>query len=206
MYYCIKRKYCVHNPFNSIKLKENNYREINLSKKQIKELLEKAEDVDKRLYNIIQIALLTGMRRGEVFSLEWPEVDFEHSIIRLSASKTKSKKRRIIPITPALREILLSLLTNKSEFVISNYTVNIFRKHWLNLLKITSLPELKKLHFHDLRHLFAQNLLNEGVSLEYIQALLGHQDFATTQKRYANLGFSNEDLNKHSLKIDAIIQ
>ncbi|MFH0975857.1 MAG: site-specific integrase [Spirochaetota bacterium] len=204
--FCIRRKYCVHNPFSKIKLKENNYREINLNKKQIKELLEKAEVIDKRLFNIIQIALLTGMRRGEIFSLEWSEVDFEHSIIRLSAFKTKSKKRRVIPITPILREILLSLMNDQSDLVLSNYTVAVFRKHWLKLLKIISLHELKNLHFHDLRHIFAQNLLNEGVSLEHIQAFLGHQDFATTQKRYANMGFSNEDLNKHSIKIDSIIQ
>ena len=97
-------------------------------------------------------------------------------------------------------------MNNQCELVLSNYTANIFRKHWLKLLKIIRLDELKNLHFHDLRHVFAQNLLYEGVSLEYIQAFLGHQDFSTTQKRYANLSFSNEDLNKHSIKIDAIIQ
>jgi site-specific recombinase XerD len=73
-------------------------------------------------------------------------------------------------------------MNDQSELVLSNYTVAVSRKYWLKLLKIISLHELKNLNFHDLRHIFAQNLLNEGVSLEHIQAFLGHQDFATTQK------------------------
>ena len=198
------------NPFALQKLKENNYREVMLSPEQIEELFSVAQDIDDMLYKTISIFLLTGMRRGELFSLEWAEVNFNTRFIILSHNKTKGKKSRAIPISPALNYILLSLKNNQSgqgQLVMGGYTVNILVKQWKKLLKQVPFPVISngtKLRVHDLRHVYSQSLLNLGVSLEDIQSLLGHQDFSTTQRRYAQ--FSRPDLLEKGSMIDNVIK
>jgi integrase len=205
--YFIKKQYCTINPFVMSKLRVNNYREVNLNRDQIKELLEKAKELNLMCHNVICLLLLTGMRKGELFSLTWSEVDFENSVIWLSAYKTKGKKRRRIPLTPTLKEILLTLMDYSSELVISNYTFDMFKKHWTKLLKkiyFGTISDGSSLRIHDLRHIYAQSLSYEGVPMEDIQALLGHQDISTTQRRYAM--FARHDLLEKASKIDKIIQ
>ena len=196
------------NPCYLQKLKENNYREVMLSAIQIEELFNIAGKIDNRLFQVISILLLTGMRRGELFSLEWSEINFETKLITLSKHKTKSKKMRVIPISPALKDLLISIRNNSMELlVVGSYTINIFKKHWYKLLTKISFPVINdgtKLRVHDLRHIYSQSLLNAGVSLEDIQNLLGHQDISTTQKRYAQ--FARPDLLEKASKIDNVIK
>ncbi len=91
--WCIRKEYIPYNPAAMCKLKENNQREVRLSKDEIQILLHEAEAVDGRLYNIISLALLTGMRKSEILTLEWNEVNFESSKIILSSLKTKAERR-----------------------------------------------------------------------------------------------------------------
>ncbi|HOT46154.1 MAG TPA: tyrosine-type recombinase/integrase [Spirochaetota bacterium] len=196
------------NPFYMTKLREVNIREVKLSPEDIRGLFQLAQQQDIRLYQIMMIALLTGMRRNEIFSLLWSEVDFASSHIRLSQLKTKSKKARSIPISPILRDILLAIKNNNpsSDKVISNLTPDMLRKGWNRLVAKAPFGKLDdgtRLRFHDLRHLFAQNLLNQGVGLEDIQSILGHESFETTQKRYAM--FSRPDLQEKVSRIDNIL-
>lgn len=205
--YCIRMEYInTMNPVAMFKLKENNEREVRLSRLQLEEFLHKAQSIDNMLYNVIAIALLTGMRRKEIFSLEWSEVHFDNSIIILSARKTKSKKSRIVPITPAARDILLGI-RNDSQLVVGNYTSDILRKQWKKLLNMVTFGKINNgtdLHFHDLRHVYAQTLLDQGVGLEDIQSLLGHEDFKTTQSRYAM--FARQDLKEKAGLMDNVVQ
>ena len=60
-----------------------------------------------------------------------------------------------------------------------------------------------KLRVHDLRHVYSQSLLNQGIGLEDIQSLLGHQDITTTQRRYAQ--YARPDLLEKASKIDNVI-
>ena len=55
-------------------------------------------------------------------------------------------------------------------------------------------PIVTKLRLHDLRHVYAQLLLDSGIQLEDIQNLLGHSSLTTTQDRYAM--FARRDLVK----------
>ncbi len=206
--YCITRDYYHDsNPVFKQKLKENNMREVRLSREQIQELLEKAEKQDARLFHTILIGLYTGMRFGEIVSLEWNEVDFNRNSIFLSKLKTKSKRARIIPIVPALKQLLLLMKNQgiKSEYVI-NANYNIIQIHWKKLqpqLSFAYLTDKSKFRFHDLRHIFAQYLLDEGVDMVDIQNLLGHQDVTTTQRRYAM--HARPDLADKVKKIEKII-
>jgi len=204
--WCIKKGYYKHlNPFSMQKLKEHNYREVMLSTNQIEEMFTAAQSIDDKFYTAVSILLLTGMRRGELFSLEWSEVNFNTRFIILSQYKTKGRKRRAIPISPALAEILKGL-PQSGYLVMGDYTVNIMAKHWNRMLCQISFPVINdgtKLRIHDLRHVYSQSLLNSGVSLEDIQSLLGHQDFSTTQRRYAQ--FARPDLLEKGSMIDNVI-
>jgi len=205
--YCIRREYInTINPIAMCKLKENNEREVRLSRAQLEEFLNKAQAIDSMLYNVIAMALLTGMRRKEIFSLEWSEVHFDNSIIILSARKTKSKKSRIVPVTPTARDILLSM-SNDTHLVVGHYTSDMLRKQWKKLLNSVTFGKIGNgtdLHFHDLRHVYAQTLLDQGVGLEDIQSLLGHEDFKTTQKRYAM--FARPDLQNKAGLMDNVVK
>ena len=206
--WAIKKEYYEkNNPCYSQKLKENNYREVMLTSNQIQEIFDVARKIDNRLFQVISILLLTGMRRGELFSLEWFEINFDTQRITLSRHKTKSRKMRVIPISPELKDLLLSMRNNSSEnLVVGSYSINILRKQWYKLLTKISCPVINdktKLTVHDLRHIYAQSLLNQGVSLEDIQSILGHQDITTTQRRYANQ--ARPDLLEKASKIDNVI-
>lgn len=58
------------NPFTLQKLKEHNYRIVMLFPEQIEELFRVAQGIDEMFLKAVSILLLTGMRRGELFSLE----------------------------------------------------------------------------------------------------------------------------------------
>jgi integrase len=66
---------------------------------------------------VIITAVSTGMRRGEIFNLEWKDVDFENGFIKVE--KTKNKERRDVPIDAYLSETLKGLTESrkKGEFV-----------------------------------------------------------------------------------------
>ena len=57
------------------------------------------------LYPIVSIALLTGMRFGEIVNLKWENIDFTNKIITLE--KTKNGERRMLPLTEAVEKMLL---------------------------------------------------------------------------------------------------
>jgi len=187
--YCIVREYYSgSNPCYKMKLRENNIREVRLNKTQIQELVEKASTQDSRLYNVIMTALLTGMRFSEIVNLTWNEVDFDRDTIFLSRLKTKGKRARVIPIVPELRTIFLTLWNNKKSEYVLDTNFHYIQKHWKRLqpqLSFVNLDDGSRFRFHDIRHLFAQHLLDKNVPMEDIQSLLGHQDISTTQKRYA---------------------
>jgi site-specific recombinase XerD len=93
------------------------------------------------------------------------------------------------------------------KLVAGDYTANVLRKQWLKLLKRVSFGVIgdgTMLCFHDLRHIFAQALLDEGLSLEDIQFLLGHESITTTQERYAM--FARPDLISKVSRMDNVVK
>ena len=80
------------NPVRSIKFfREDEGRLIFLEKEEIKGLYDVCPDY---LKSIIALAVCTGMRRGEILNLKWPDVDFRRKIITIL--KTKGQKKREI--------------------------------------------------------------------------------------------------------------
>jgi len=131
---------------------------------------------------IIAIALNTGMRRGELLSLKWEQVDLRRGII--TVSKSKSGKVRDIPINKPARQALFELHTRRSGPVFS-FRGNPIASVTKSFNTATRSAEIENFRFHDLRHTFATRLVEAGVDLPTVKELMGHSNITTTM-RYAH--------------------
>jgi integrase len=135
---------------------------------------------------IVTVAVHTGMRKGEILSLEWSQVNFEQGII--SILDTKNHERRDLPMDETVKATFqaiektvdLVFPDNKGKRMCE---VRLHRAFHEALDK----SGITDFHFHDLRHTFASNLvMQEGVELNDVRELLGHKTMAMTL-RYAHL-------------------
>ena len=177
-----------------------------LTKKELGCLTRSCASSDPELYLPLMIAINTGMRRGEVFGLQYDDVDLLKSTITVQRSydgPTKSGKSRILPISFALEKVLLARMP------INTYNY-IGAKRLQNIVPVTfdPGPRLKKacreagvtaVTFHALRHSFATMALEAGRSPKMVSVQLGHASVSTTINLYWNvtgealdLGFLDE--------------
>jgi integrase len=138
------------------------------------------------LIPIVVTALNTGMRKGEILSLKWDNVDFRHGFILLD--RTKNGERREVPINDTLRRTLTSL-TRRLDVPYVFYDPVTGKKY--DDVKRSFKTACKKagitdFHFHDLRHAFASQLVMGGVDLTTVSRLLGHKSLTMTL-RYSHL-------------------
>lgn len=144
------------------------------------------------LKDVFFTAFYTGMRLGELLNMKWNWIDLEKNVITVKCSSsfiTKSKKERIIPINPSLKKILINQIPkviniDKEDFVFRKFAnvklnENYVSKSFKQALRKADIEE--SIHFHSLRHSFASNLAQKGVSLYVVKELLGHEDLQTTQ-------------------------
>jgi len=138
------------------------------------------------LHDVALLAISTGMRRNEILSLRFNQLDVQRGVIYLY--DTKNGERRGVPLAgPALAAMERRMQTrgDDGDLIFAGQTgVTPFdiRKPWYAALKATGLVDVR---FHDLRHTAASFLAKEGASLVEIGAVLGQQSAAMT-KRYAH--------------------
>lgn len=175
---------------------ENKKPEI-LTIDQIKQLLETARQVKHPWFSIWCSALLTGMRSGELYALEWKDVDSANKLISVTKSyncrlkiikSTKSGDWRSVPISTELKTLLGELkgVTGNETFVLPRLTewkrggqARELRKFCVGI----GLPSIK---FHTLRACFATQLIRNGIPPIQIQKICGWKDLETMQ-RYIRL-------------------
>lgn len=170
------------NPVRKVKFFSENesVRERVLSPDEERKLFEVSSP---RLISILNVALSTGMRKGEILGLQWKNVSLEKGEIRVVASK--SGKDRILPINSALFEVLQALKrqNGQGEYVFENPDT---RKPYVDIKRSFSTAckraGIEDLRFHDLRHTFASRLVKRGVDLIIVKELLGHASVTTTQR------------------------
>lgn len=121
---------------------------------------------------LIRLAFYSGMRLAECLSLGREGQVHEDGFI---LTDTKNGDRRFVPMHPRVRPLL-------------NYLPFTMSRSWLTK-KVRSAMDaagFQHLHFHDLRHSTASEMVNNGVELYTVGGILGHRDKKTTQ-RYAHL-------------------
>ncbi|MFL9936306.1 tyrosine-type recombinase/integrase [Paraburkholderia sp. RL18-103-BIB-C] len=140
------------------------------------------------LQPFVVAALNTGMRKGELFALQWADVDLELRTIHVQRGTTKDDERRDIPITDELLECLKAwkplahrvyVFGNKE----TDAPITDVSSAWEALLEAA---EITRFRFHDCRHDFASRIVQAGVDLNRVRVLLGHSDIKTVL-RYAHL-------------------
>ena len=150
-------------------LPEHNKREVYLTAKQVQALSKLAPSTPSSA--AIMIAAYSGLRCSELLNL--PGMTGQRDTLLVPTSK--NGKPRLVPIAGPARPYLSALPLAISERQL--------RKDFTVARERAGLPHV---HFHDLRHSFASLLINKGVDLYPVGALLGHSSVQSTS-RYAHL-------------------
>lgn len=175
------------NPILPISLpKKGRSRERRLESGEYQKLMVEANKYQGIISYLIDFAIETGMRRGEILKLSWSELCVNKRTIRIP--DTKNGDDRIVPLsTKALN--ILTLQPKKSEKVF-NITADTVTHAFA---KVATRAGLKNLRFHDMRHEATSRLFERGLQLMEVSAITGHKDL-TMLKKYTHL--RAEDLAK----------
>lgn len=185
------------------------------------------EAKNDRFYALFMLELATGIRRGEMLGLRWQDINFKEGYIQLHQQVVIHKNKLLIKDLKTtysnrklyLPEDVLHLLelhkkvkNRKRKGVIELDTVKnnndlVFKNiyggvmHPKNLLRsfrrILEKTKLEKIRFHDLRHTYALNCLQQGIDIKTLQENLGHHKASFTIEKY---GHSTAEMKKDAAK------
>lgn len=178
------------------------------SEKEVAEILEALKTEPTNIRALIEIALFTGMRRGEIVGLKWSDIDFENQklSVRRSIYKNKDGKAqeklpktrgsiRTMSIPDCLCKTLLEYRMQQDRHI------SFMGDAWKNLdyvfteedgyvmnpqtptkqfSKFLNRHNIRHLKFHGLRHTSATLLLANGCDIKTVSTRLGHSDIETT--------------------------
>jgi integrase len=147
---------------------------------------------------MVLLSLNTGIRRGELFSLEWRDIKFQEEMaggrrvpprLTVRGQSAKSRKVRHVPLNAEALAVLQSWRAQRPDSDVLVFSgrkgarLDNIRKAWLGVLADA---KIKAFRWHDQRHHFASRLVMAGVSLNTVRELLGHASYTMTL-RYAHL-------------------
>ncbi|HET6464863.1 MAG TPA: tyrosine-type recombinase/integrase, partial [Nitrospiria bacterium] len=184
-------EWCRDNPVRRVAMeKENNSRVRYLTDEEFERLLPECPDW---LRPIVMVARYTGMRRENIVTLRWDQVNLFRKVVLLD--QTKNGDRLGIPLCEKVLEVFK--VQNKVRRLGSPYVFPVadgshIKGDAVSMAFIRTCRRIGILdfRFHDLRHTFASMLVQRGVDLYRVQRLLGHRDARMTQ-RYAHLSPEN---------------
>ena len=146
-------------------------------------------EFDYRNKAMLELMYATGLRVSELISIEYSNIDFENSIIRING---KGKKERIIPLGEVASYYLKVYLNDYRSKLLKRNTYNqvFLNNHGKPITRqgfnyiLENIRELtgitKEITPHVLRHSFATHLLEGGADIRSIQEMLGHENISTT--------------------------
>jgi integrase len=144
------------------------------------------------LYDIVVLALSSGMRYSEIMNLTWADVDLNRAVVILQ--ETKNGERRAVPLVGHAMDCIkersrIRRLDNPHVFPAPRNTgepINI-QTSWRKAVKEAGITDF---HFHDLRHSAASYLAMNGATTAELAEILGHKTLAMV-KRYSHLSQSH---------------
>jgi integrase len=130
---------------------------------------------------VILLGLDSGLRRGEILTLDWKDIDLDAGIIKILGTHTKTQRTRSVPMTNRTKAELLALPNFGEAGRV--FPFNDFKRSWATALRVAKIDGL---NFHDLRRTFVTRLQTGGVSIGIAAELAGHSRLETTQKHYTS--------------------
>ena len=168
---------------------------------------------DRRLHPIWQLALVGGLRRGELCGLKWEDIDFDKGTVRIertrvlvggkaidSEPKTKNSRRtlNLAPVLSHLRSLQSLQKEDKLKapggsyaddgWVVADGLGTPYHPETLSSWFETAVEEcggLRRISIHGCRHSCATNMLRAGVPIHVVSQFLGHATVAITLSNYA---------------------
>lgn len=150
--------------------------------------MQESPNRSRTLGMFVRLALMTGMRAGEIKDLQWGRIDFEKGTIQVGKAKTAGGSGRLIPMNPNLRAVLEQYAVWYAQrfgpvepswylFPFGKPTPSNPTRHitditgaWDALRKRAGV----ECRFHDLRHTAATKMAEAGVPESTMLAILGH--------------------------------
>jgi integrase len=181
-------KYSGTNPMYRVKMvKKSDLKERlrYLTPKEATHLLGILKDLNWEVWAQATMSLYTGMRKGEVLSIQGHWIDLKRNLILIR--NTKSGDDRDVPINTPIRKILMQMKFQRGERI---WSTRQFRDQvWWDAIKRSGLNNnvedtRDKVVFHTFRHTFATWLAMQGATLREIQYKMGHKSISQTE-RYA---------------------
>lgn len=148
---------------------------------------------------------VTGMRRGEITAIQWPQVDFEAGQIILEKGETKNDDARSVPILEGdMRDLLLAAKKERDAqwphspwvFNRKGEPIKDFRWSWDEACKAAGVPEL---NFHDLRRTAVRNMRRAGVPQVVRMKISGHKT-DSMERRYSIVDAEDLSIAKELLE------
>lgn len=131
----------------------------------------------------MEIAIETGLRRGELLGMDWQDVDLKRRLAHIPVTKTG------VPRTIPLTDKALTLLSGRKvkTGAVFTITANALRQGWVRLVRRAG---IKNLRFHDLRHEAISRFFELGLSVPEVALISGHRD-PTMLMRYTHMRASD---------------
>ena len=181
--YAVNQGYLKENPCKKVKkYKSKNYTVRYLSESEEKRLF---KYLPEYLKPIVEFALATGLRKQNIFDLQWKQIDFIKNTIEVLDNKGNAYI--VIPIATSYKAKLQALYEkNHDDYVFKNPETEMpfvdISKAFNTALRMANIQNFR---FHDFRHTFATRLVMAGVPIVTVKELLGHKNVLTTL-RYAH--------------------
>jgi len=170
------------NPLSKRKKARERPRDVQLTVKDMKKIMEHAEPHVKWA---MEVCFNLGTRPGksELLALKWSDVDFDKGTVKIYATKTKTF--RTVPVRPSFLEKLKVMQANALTAYIIEFKgrkVDSVRKSFNTACELAGITY--PIRMYDLRHLFATTLLSQGADLSAVSKLMGHFSVKMTADVY----------------------
>lgn len=140
------------------------------------------------------LAIVLGLRRGEICGLRWQDIDFAEGVIHICNQRQRLASGQLVDLSPksasSVRSLpipaqLLPLLRQKRQIAgyvcaISPSGLDAAHRKLVQRLQLPYIP------LHGLRHTMATACIRHGGDMRSLQSVLGHANYATTANRYTH--------------------